>query len=300
MKKMAGVITPIVTPFTKSDTIDFQALYSLVEYLIANKINGIYANGSTGEMTRMSIDERKAVAEAVTKQAAHRTGVYIQVGAANTALTIELARHAYSIGADGIGVLTPQYMGVTDAEMVDYFVEVANSVPDNFPVYLYNIPQCSANDITPSVIERIISQCCNVVGIKYSYSDIERFRQYLLCGNASFDVISGPDRMMLPALAMGCCGVIAGCSQCDPVPFINCYQSFMAGNLSEAREFSRQLNELCDIVKAGSNISYTKASLESEGLPRIYPRKPSKPLSDAERTVLLNELNAYRKKYHRS
>lgn len=300
MKKMAGVITPIVTPFTKSDMIDFQALYSLVEYLIAHNINGIYANGSTGEMTRMSIEERKAVAEAVTKQAAHRTGVYIQVGAANTALTVELAKHAYSIGADGIGVLTPQYMGVTDDEMTDYFVEVAKSVPDDFPVYLYNIPQCAANDITPAVVEQILSQCSNVVGIKYSYSDIERFRQYLLCGNGSFDVISGPDRMTLPALAMGCCGIIAGCSQCDPVPFVNCYQSFISGNLDDAREFSRQLNELCDIVKAGSNISYTKASLESEGLPRMYPRKPSKPLSDDERTALLNNLNTYRKKYHRS
>lgn len=299
MKKMYGVTTPIVTPFTADDQVDFQLLGQLVEFLIAQGVHSLYPNGSTGEMNKMSIDERKKVAEAVVTQVKGRVGVYIQIGAQTTKQTVELARHAWQIGADGIGLLTPQYMGVTDDDLVDYFVEVANSVPDDFPVYLYNIPQCSGNDITPDVVERVLAKVKNVVGIKYSFSDMERFRQYLQCGNGAFDVICGPDRLMLPALVMGCKGVVAGCSQCDPAPFIACYQAFVDGDIKAAQEASRQINELCDIVRAGSNIAYTKAALGNVGLHGIHTRKPAQDLPQQEKTALLEKLAAYRMKYGR-
>ena len=47
--------------------------------------------------------------------------------------TIELARHAYEIGADGIGVVTPMFFGANDNELETYFTKVAHSVPEDFP-----------------------------------------------------------------------------------------------------------------------------------------------------------------------
>ena len=70
-------------------------------------------------------------------------------------------------------------MSVNDREMEEYYVEVANSVPEDFPVYLYNIPQCATNDIKPAVVEKILQRTKNVVGIKYSYADMLRFKDYL-------------------------------------------------------------------------------------------------------------------------
>ena len=128
---------------------------------------------------------------------------------------------------------------------------------------------------------------------------MERFRQYLQCGDGNFDVIVGPDRLMLAGLMMGCKGTVAGCSQCDPTPFVNCYQAFLEGNMSAAQQASAEINELCDIVKAGSNIAYTKAALESEGLGRTHVRAPALDLDDAHRDVLLTQLKEYRRKYSR-
>jgi dihydroxyacetone kinase-like protein len=54
--------------------------------------------------------------------------------------------------ADGIGAVTPSYFGVNNREMEEYYVPVAKAVPGAFPVYLYNIPQLSANDLTSAVI----------------------------------------------------------------------------------------------------------------------------------------------------
>jgi len=271
----------------------------MIDFLIEKGIHGLYVNGSTGEMSRMTLEERKSLAEYAIQKVAGRIEVYVQCGASNTAQTIELAQHALESGADGIGAVTPCYMGVKDCEMVAYYCEISHALPDDFSVYLYNIPQCASNDITPAVVEEILSKCKNIVGIKYSLSNIDRFREYIACGNGNFDVISGPDRIMLQALTMGCKGVVAGCSQDDPIPFINCYNSYMAADMKAAEQANREINELCDIVRAGGDIACTKAAMVSEGLPLTYPRKPSLPLSQEEVNILLDKLKNYRVKYNR-
>ena len=112
MKKMYGVTTPVVTPFTADNAVDTAALRQLTDFLISRGVHGLYPNGSTGEMNKMSVEERMLVAETVQDQAAGRIPVFVQVGAQTTADTLKLAKHAVQIGAAGIGVLTPQYMGV--------------------------------------------------------------------------------------------------------------------------------------------------------------------------------------------
>ena len=135
MKKMYGVTTPVVTPFTADNAVDTAALRQLTDFLISRGVHGLYPNGSTGEMNKMSVEERMLVAETVQDQAAGRIPVFVQVGAQTTADTLKLAKHAVQIGAAGIGVLTPQYMGVTDDELVYYYTTVSASIPDDFPVY---------------------------------------------------------------------------------------------------------------------------------------------------------------------
>jgi 4-hydroxy-tetrahydrodipicolinate synthase len=140
MKKMYGVVIPMITPFTEDDRIDISTLKTYTDYLIGKGVHCLYPEGTTGEMLKMSVEERKMVAETVVKQANCRTMVYIQVGCSTTRDTVELAKHAYNIGADGIGVVTPQFFSVTDREMEEYYVTIANNLPIDFPVYLYLNP----------------------------------------------------------------------------------------------------------------------------------------------------------------
>lgn len=297
MIKMKGVIIPIVTPFTSDDQIDLVVLKNLVNYLIDCGVDSLYPNGTTGEMLKLNMDERKIVAEEVVKIANKRVPVFVQVGAPTTAQTIELAKHAVSIGAAGIGVVTPQFFGVNSREMVEYYVQVANSLPDDFAVYLYNIPQCAGNDITPNVIESILKRTKNVVGIKYSYPDFIRLKDYLLCGNGTFDVVVGPDRLFLPGLAMGCVGVVSGCAQCNPTPFVEVYKKFISGDMKGALAASLQATELAETVKAGANMAYFKAAMEFNGLGVSHMRAPALDLTDSEKIEFFVQLKSYRDKY---
>jgi 4-hydroxy-tetrahydrodipicolinate synthase len=293
MKKMYGVVIPMITPFTEDDRIDVPTLKAYTNYLIERGVHCLYPEGTTGEMLKMSVEERKLVSETVVKQADGRTMVYIQVGCATTRDTVELAKHAHSIGADGIGVVTPQFFSVTDREMEEYFVTIANSIPSDFPVYLYCIPQCAANDIKPEVVDHIVKRTKNVMGIKYSFTDMIRIKNYLLCKNGEFSVMVGPDRLFLPALAMGCDGTVTGCANADPAPFVEVYKQFTAGNISAAQAAQKRATRLCEIVKNGSNMAIFKYALERNGLPASHMRAPALDLTSEEKEAIDKELDDY-------
>ena len=177
MKKL-NVIIPIVTPLTDNDEIDIESLENLVEFLIEKDVDGIYPCGTTGEMAFLTDEERKLVVETVVKKVAGRVLVYAQVGASNTDATIALAQHAEKCGVDGIGVVTPWYHKVSDDALLSFYKKIAACVSPDFPVYLYGIPQCAVNDISPALAQRIAEECPNIVGMKYSYPDIGVFQEF--------------------------------------------------------------------------------------------------------------------------
>ena len=179
MRLLYGVTVPLVTPLTKERTLDISSLEHLTDFLIEKGIHCLYPGGTTGEMMLMGMEDRKVLAETVVRQTAGRAVVYIQAGAVNQADTITLAKHAVDIGADGIGVVTPVFYKLSDRELVSYYQSVCRSVPSDFPVYLYAIPQCAVNDITPALAEELAETCPNIAGIKYSYPNMSRIQEFM-------------------------------------------------------------------------------------------------------------------------
>ena len=155
MQKLYGTVVPIVTPLTEEDTIDVESLKNLVNHVIDGGLQCLYPCGTTGEMMYLTVEERKQVAEVTVKEAAGRVPVFVHVGAWNLKDTIELAQHAEKIGADGIGVVTPAFYKLSDHGLVDFYVEVAHSVSEDFPVYMYAIPQNAINDVNATVCEEV-------------------------------------------------------------------------------------------------------------------------------------------------
>ncbi|MFS0724111.1 dihydrodipicolinate synthase family protein [Paenibacillus sp. 1P07SE] len=292
MKKLYGVTTAMVTPFDAQGAVDLGKVEALTEFLISKGVHGLFPLGTTGEMIRLSEEERMAVAETVVRQAARRVVVYIHAGAMTQPETIRLAQHAHAIGADGVGVVTPMFLGASDRELEQYYVTVAGSLPQDFPVYLYNIPQCSANDLKAEAAARIAERCVNVVGVKYSWPDFLRTDEYLRIGGGRFAVMQGADRLMLPALAQGCDGVISGVSCAYPEPFVAVYDAYRRGDLEQARALQRVATAYCEALRSGSNMSYFKEALRLRGVDVGVMRAPQLDLQPLELEQLQAELAA--------
>lgn len=289
MKKLYGVITAMVTPFDLTDNVNITAIKNHVDFLIKGGVNCLYPLGTTGEMYLMTTKERKLIAETVVERNNKKLTVYIHTGAMSQSETIALTKHAYEIGADGVGIISPAYFKVSDREMEEYYVAIAKSVPEDFPVYTYNIPQLSCNDIKPEVVERIVKKAPNVIGIKYSYPDMNRTVHYTRINNNQFSVVHGADTLMLAALMLGCDGIVSGCSSVFPELFANVYKAYLAGNYAEAARLQKIATFGAETLKCGLNMSYFKEGLKIRGINMGHMRKPLLDLSTDELTLFSEE-----------
>ena len=281
----------MVTPFDAKNNIDYKAAEKLVNFLIKKGVHALFPVGTTGEMFKLSEEERKKLAETVVKTAAGRVPVCIHVGAMDQDTTIRLARHAEKIGADFIACVTPAYFSATPREIEEYFVAVAKSVGKDFPLYLYNIPQLAVNMLTADIVKRVADKCKNVIGVKYSNSDMLLTYNYILT-KKGFSVLQGTDRCFLPALFMGCTGTVSGISCVYPEPYVKVYESYEKGDYAAAEKYQIIANDYCNMLRCGANMAYFKAALEYRGLPGGHMRAPQLDLDKAEMKEFLAGLKA--------
>ncbi|MBQ1318796.1 MAG: dihydrodipicolinate synthase family protein [Solobacterium sp.] len=295
MKKLYGTVVPLITPLLDDDSIDTESLCRLCDHVIDGGLQCLYPCGTTGEMMYLSVAERKLVAETVVRHAAGRVPVFVQTGAWNLADTIELSRHAVKIGADGIGVVTPVFYKLSDQGLIDFYKAVASSVPADFSVYLYAIPQNAVNDITPAVAEAVAAECPNVVGIKYSWPDFTRLQQFMLVRNQTFSVLVGPDHLFEAVCAVGGEGVVSGNAMCVPEHYAALWQAIQAKDFDLATKLQRRTNVLNALMCEINNIAAYKVILKDEGVIRTSKvRRPMENLTAEQEKQLLEQLHDLR------
>ena len=293
MKKFFGVVTPLVTPMTGNEAVDYDSLENLCDYLVKKGINGLYPNGTTGEVIYLSVEERKKILEHVLKANAGRAVVFSQVGASNTRETVELARHAEEAGADGIGVVTPYYHKLSDEQLFRFYKTVAGSVSPDFPVYLYAIPQLAANDISVDLTRRIADECPNVIGMKYSYPEMPRMLKFLDIRGGDFSVMCGPDDLFYCLLSSGGDGTISGNSNVIPEQYAAVYSAFLAGDWKKAARLQDRVIALNAVISGPNNIACYKSGLVRRGIiAGNTTRSPLTALTPAEEEALFARMDA--------
>ncbi|MEA5031695.1 MAG: dihydrodipicolinate synthase family protein [Sphaerochaeta sp.] len=294
MKKLAGVVTAVPTMIDSNLTVRKDWMESLIKHILAGKVDGLYPCGTTGEMLYLSINERKLIAETVVKtrnDVKSDAVVYIHAGAARVEDTVELIQHAQAIGADGAGVVTPWYYKLDDQALFEFYDRVFSQVSSSFPLYVYNIPQLSGNDLKPSSIRDLKAKYSNLLGVKYSFSDFNRLKEYVAL--EGIEVLIGADVQMVESMIVGAVGTISGLSSVYPTLFSEIYRLFKAGSISEAMKLETYAYELGCIMKHGGNLSMFKAALALRGLPESIVKPPLRNMTSDEKHAFLNTLEQW-------
>ena len=102
MKQIHGIFAVTVTHFQENGEIDYAACAKHINWLIESGVHGLLPLGATGEFSALTLEERKAFAEFAMKEVAGRVPVIIGAVSTNVDVTLEVAKHAASIGADGV------------------------------------------------------------------------------------------------------------------------------------------------------------------------------------------------------
>jgi len=293
---MKDLIVPTITPFDKKGEIDPEGIKVHYDFLINAGVKDFYVLGTTGEVFLMDKKERKKVAELIVEYVGDRGNIFVQVGSISTKEACELAQHAASIGAAGIGAVTPFYFNVSQLEMENYYLEIAKSVSSDFPVYLYNLPGCTTNDLLPDTVSKL-AEIKNIVGIKNSMNDILRLSRLVDETPDDFDVIIGADPILMSAILYGAKGSVSGNANVFPEIFIEFYHALKEKKYDKARQKQIAIRHIATVLKDGANLAYFKQALVYRGFKPTFTRKPLLGLNPVEKETLNNEVKEIIKNY---
>jgi dihydrodipicolinate synthase/N-acetylneuraminate lyase len=276
-----GIVCPMVTPFTEDDQIDHAAVRQVAAFLLARGIDCLMVAGTTGEGMLLRVEERKALLATVVEAVAGQAPVIAHTGCINTADTIELTRHAAQAGATAASVIAPYFYTLDDDSLFDHYLAAAQAVP-GFPIFVYVFPGNAKNDVSPSLLERLIEAAPNIVGCKSSNLDLVRFQGYVRVGGEKFLSFNGVDGLMLPALALGSKAQVSGNSNVCPEVFCELYAAFQAGDVARARVVQARINRIRAVLHDGITPAFFKLGLKLRGVPAGRVRPPMRELTGEE------------------
>ena len=209
-----GVFCAASTPVTATGEVDTVRFVSHAKNLLADGCNGVALLGTTGEANSFSIAERKGLLEAAVGAGIAPANLLPGTGLCAIADTVDLTRHALSVGVTQVVMLPPfYYKNVSDEGVFNAYARIFDSIADDrLRVILYHIPQMSAVPISHELIERLLKTFPNtVVGIKDSAGDFANM-QAMLKAFPGFSVLAGADPLMKPLLEAGGHGCITATS----------------------------------------------------------------------------------------
>lgn len=137
-QRLTGIYTPNIVPLNDHGDINEPELRRYVDWLIEHGVHGLYPNGSTGEFTRFTAEERRRIIEIMVDQTRGRVPILAGAAEANTRETIRACEYYHELGARAVAIVSPFYYKLSPAGVYAYFKEIADNSP--IDVTLYNIP----------------------------------------------------------------------------------------------------------------------------------------------------------------
>ena len=284
-----GLICPMITPFHKDESINFEEMNKMIDYLIDGGMDGILIGGSTGEYHLMSLEERKAIIKAGCKHIRGRVKAMAGTGEYTAKETIELTNFAADCGADYALVLPPYYQQTSEDGIYEFFKEVAEK--SKIGIVVYHNP--GATNVLLSIDLCVkIAKIPGIVGIKDTID--ERHTCQLIAatrGIKDFAVVEAEEHLLLPTYSVGGKAAFSIAFNLLPKEFRKMYDlAVKENNFREAEKLNAKLVPFYDLMEAEPYPGPVKAGLELIGIKAGPVRKPLTQPSEKTRKILVKEL----------
>ena len=279
---LQGSLPALVTPFTDG-ALDLATLKKLVEWHIAEGSNGLVPVGTTGESPTLTHAEHETVVAEVVKAAAGRIPVVAGAGSNNTTESIRLAKHAESVGADAVLVVTPYYNKPTQAGLIAHFTAIHEAC--GLPIIIYNIPGRSVVDMLPETMAEL-AKLPRIIGVKDATGDLARVcDQRMLCG-PDFVQLSGEDATAHGFNAQGGVGCISVTANVAPRLSAQMQAACLEGDYAKALELQDRLMPLHKAIFTEPGLVGVKYAMSRLDLCSDEVRLPLTELTDPTKELV--------------
>lgn len=284
MARLAGIFTPNIVPLDDQGEINEPELRRYTDWLIARGVHGLYPNGSTGEFTRFTVDERRRIIAIMVDQARGRVPILAGAAEANVRETIAACEYYHALGVRAVAIVSPFYYKLSPNSVYAYFREIGRHTPVD--VTLYNIP-LFASPIDVPTVQRLSEECEKIVGIKDSSGDIPHMIRMIRAvrpNRPDFSFLTGWDAVLMPMLLIGCDGGTNATSGVVPEITRKLYDLTLAGRLDEARQLQYKLVGLFDAMIYSAD--FPEGFRAALGLRGFKTGRGRQPLSDEQQVEM--------------
>jgi len=245
--KLQGIFTPTLVPLDERGQINEPELRRFISWLIDHGVHGLYPNGSTGEFTRFTPEERRRIIQIVCHEARGRVPILAGAAEANVAETVAACEAYAGMGAQAVAIVSPFYYKLTPESVYAYFAEIARNSP--IDLTLYNIPMFASPIDVPTI--RRLAEFPRVVGIKDSSGDLA-FMMRMIAAirpfRSDFTFLTGWEAVLAPMLMAGCDGGTHASSNAIPEITRRIYDLCRAGKYQEAMQWNYRILALFDTM----------------------------------------------------
>ncbi|UBH07556.1 4-hydroxy-tetrahydrodipicolinate synthase [Macrococcus armenti] len=284
--KFLGTGVAVTTPF-KGENVDYEKFERHLHYLIANNIDALIINGTTGEGSTLTEDEKLNLLKIAVRVARNKVPVIAGTGTNNTQTSIDHSLKAKVLGVDGIMLITPYYNKTSQNGLIAHFTSIADAVA--LPVLLYNVPSRTNMTIEPDTVQQL-SRHPYIFGLKDATGDIQYTKIVKTLVSSEFMLYSGNDDSILPFYEAGGHGVISVVANVIPEQFSKIFNVYQK-NKGQAFEQFIQLEPLIQALNIDVNPIPIKSLVTHIGFSDGALRLPLVPLNEHERMQLIAVYN---------
>lgn len=286
MKKLKGVIVPLITPFTDEGSIDKESIKKLVNHVVAGGVHGIFTCSTTGEFPYLSPEQKLEITKTVIESANNRVVIYAGITGDSIEETISNLKEIEQLKPDGIVIVPLVYHS---NRKLPQHIERAAKIA-NLPIILYNNdelikPPLKRENIRVAILKRI-SKLDNVIGMKDSSGDIDRLKNYLRAvrKRKNFAILQGNERQIVDSLKIGANGAVPSLANLFPELCVRLYNLFHY-DLNKCIEIQKQIVEIGNTIYINRKKirGGLKAALKMKGIIKTNKTlDPSQTLSPEE------------------
>lgn len=282
----------MITPFKEDESVDYDALRRLVDYLLENRTDFLCILATTAETPTLTEDEKHHIKDIVVEKVNGRIPVVMGVGGNCTRNVIHTLETEDMTGIDAILSVVPYYNKPSQEGLYQHYKAIATST--DMPIILYNVPGRTGVNMKAETTLRIAHDFSNVIAIKEASGDITQMDDIIKNKPNTFQVISGDDGITYPLLTLGAVGVISVIGNAFPREFSKMVRLALEGDYANALTIHHKFAELFKLLFVDGNPAGVKSMLNAMGMIENKLRLPLVPTRittyDAIRKVL-NDLN---------
>ncbi len=289
--RIQGIFVPNIVPLDSRGDINESELRRYTSWLIEEGVHGLYPNGSTGEFTRFTAEERRRIVAIMADETRGRVPILAGAAEANVRETLAACEYYAGLGLRAVAIVSPFYYKLSPDNVYAYFKEIGEHTP--IDVTLYNIPMF-ASPIDVATVARLADECPRIVAIKDSSGDIAHMIRLIKAvrpNRPDFSFLTGWDVALLPMLLAGCDGGTNAVSGIAPNITRRLFELAGELKLDAARRVQEQVLDLFDAVLYGADFPEgVRAAVELLGFRTGNGRAPLGPDQQAKVAALKSRL----------